>query len=56
MLGSYASIEPLLKLEGRVADRQLLLYHLLDRVMTQGTSLCLVAITSHLAAVSMLEK
>jgi hypothetical protein len=37
-------------------DRQLLLYHLLDRVTSQGTCLCLVAITSHLAAVSMLEK
>jgi Cdc6-like AAA superfamily ATPase len=37
-------------------DRQLLLYHLLDRVTSQGTSLCLVAITSHLAAVSTLEK
>jgi len=56
LLGSSASLEPLLKLEGGVADRQLLLYHLLDRVTTQGTSLCLVAITSHLAAVSMLEK
>jgi Cdc6-like AAA superfamily ATPase len=37
-------------------DSQLLLYHLLDRVTSQGTSLCLVAITSHFAAVSMLEK
>lgn len=55
LLGSSASRMGV-NFEGGVQDRQLLLYHLLDRVTTQGTSLCLVAITSHLAAVSMLEK
>jgi hypothetical protein len=56
LLGSLASLEPSLKLQGGIANRQLLLYHLLDCVTTQGTSLCLVAIMSHLATVSMLEK
>ena len=58
LLGSSASLEPSMKqLEGgAVADRQLLLYHLLDRVTSSGTSLCIIAMTSHLAAVSMLEK
>ena len=37
-------------------DRQLLIYHLLDRVTTQGTLMSLIGITSHLACVSMLEK
>ena len=42
--------------ENDATDRQLLLYHLLDRVTSAGTWLSLIAITSHLAAVSMLEK
>lgn len=48
LLGSSTSLEPSL--------RQLLMYRLLDRVTTQGTLLCLLAITSPLDAVSMSEK
>ena len=37
-------------------ERQLLLYHLLDRVATPGSNLCLVGITSNFATLSILEK
>jgi Cdc6-like AAA superfamily ATPase len=37
-------------------ERQLLLYHLLDRVATPGSNLCLVGITSSFATLSLLEK
>jgi Cdc6-like AAA superfamily ATPase len=37
-------------------ERQLLLYHLLDRVATPGSNLCLVGITSSFTAMSILEK
>jgi hypothetical protein len=56
-LGSSASLLELKSsTETSVVDRQLLLYHLLDRVTTQGTLMSLIGITSHLACVSMLEK
>jgi hypothetical protein len=37
-------------------DRQLLLYHLLDRVATQGSFICFVGVTSHQGIMGMLEK
>jgi hypothetical protein len=37
-------------------DRQLLLYHLLDRVATQGSFICFVGSTSHQGIMGMLEK
>ena len=37
-------------------DRQLLLYHLLDRVATQGSNVCLIGLTQHLTLRSKLEK
>jgi Cdc6-like AAA superfamily ATPase len=37
-------------------ERQLLLYHLLDRVATPGSNLCLVGLTSSFTAMSILEK
>ena len=37
-------------------DRQLLLYHLLDRVATQGSNICLIGLTQHLSLRSKLEK
>jgi hypothetical protein len=37
-------------------ERQVLLYHLLDRVATPGSSLCLVGITSNYTALSCFEK
>ncbi|CAB9519359.1 expressed unknown protein [Seminavis robusta] len=37
-------------------DRQLLLYHLLDRVATQGSNVCLIGMTQQLAWRSQLEK
>ena len=38
------------------ADRQLLLYHLLDRVATPGSNLCLIGLTSNFTTLGMLEK
>ena len=40
----------------RSPDRQLLLYHILDRVSTPGSLVCFIGITSHLAAITLLEK
>lgn len=52
--GSPASLET--KLIERAADRQLLLYHILDRVTAPGSSLCFIGVTSHFGVVSLLEK
>mmetsp|Transcript_21401 Transcript_21401/g.32502 ORF Transcript_21401/g.32502 Transcript_21401/m.32502 type:complete len:518 (+) Transcript_21401:81-1634(+) len=52
--GSPASLET--KLVERAADRQLLLYHILDRVTAPGSSLCFIGVTSHFGVVSLLEK
>lgn len=37
-------------------DRQLLLYHLLDRVASDGSSVCFVGMTCHLGLIGLLEK
>ncbi|KAI2504084.1 Component of the origin recognition complex (ORC) [Fragilaria crotonensis] len=39
-----------------VTTRQLLLYHILDRVAARGSSLCFIGISSHLESISLLEK
>jgi Cdc6-like AAA superfamily ATPase len=53
--GSSAALDTAATVE-KAGDRQVLLYHLLDRVATPGSSLCFIGITSHLAAVGLLEK
>jgi Cdc6-like AAA superfamily ATPase len=54
--GSSAQLDVASNTMERSADRQLLLYHILDRVSTPGSSVCFIGITSHLAAISLLEK
>ena len=49
-IGSGSRSEPI------HSERQVLLYHLLDRVAGQKSSLCVIATTSDLGAMSMLEK
>ena len=54
--GSSGHLDVNTNLVERTVDRQLLLYHILDRVASSDSSLCFIGITSHLAAVSLLEK
>jgi AAA ATPase domain/Origin recognition complex (ORC) subunit 4 C-terminus len=54
--GSTAYLDVTTSMIERASDRQLLLYHILDRVSMPGSSLCFIGITSHLGAISLLEK
>lgn len=54
--GSSANLDVTTNMMDRSADRQLLLYHILDRVATRGSSLCFIGISSHLKSISLLEK
>ena len=58
MIGSTPSMDKqLLKDEMTMSNRQLLLYHLLDRVSSsRGTSLCVIGTTTNVGAISLLEK
>lgn len=42
--------------QAALKKKQLLLYHLLDRVATPGSNLCLIGLTSSFAALTLLEK
>lgn len=54
--GSSAHLDATTNLMDRSAERQLLLYHILDRVAARGSSLCFIGISSHLESKSLLEK
>jgi hypothetical protein len=54
--GSSAKLDVTTNMNNRSADRQLLLYHILDRVATRGSSLCFIGMSSHLESISLLEK
>jgi Cdc6-like AAA superfamily ATPase len=55
-VGSSAQLAVASNTVERSSDRQLLLYHILDRVSTPGSLVCFIGITSHLAYISLLEK
>ena len=57
MLGSSPSLETQFMKEGTATNnRQLLLYHLLDRVASRGSCLCVIGTTTNVRALGLLEK
>ena len=57
MLGSSPSLETQVMAEGTsTSNRQLLLYHLLDRVASRRSCLCVIGTTTNVRALGLLEK